>query len=212
MAFVSRISTYIHFTFACFALGVPFVADAKATQPQETESNELLPTETVQRGRSAIILAALGGFHTATGDTESAPPPHGYVAVNVGFEAFFNREDPSWAWAPMVAFGASTADPGKGLAFFFARFRLAHYVWLSDSSAVVPWLSVGIGAAGYDVTAFGGGGQLGLDYLFTRYLGAGVFGDVTAVAPAEDTIGLNDDFDGAVTYNFGGRLFLRIAI
>ncbi len=209
MPFVSWISTYSFVS--CLLFAALSLADPGAARGQQSEG-EPAPVEPDRRGRSAIIFAGMGGFHTATGDTGSAPPPRGYIAVNAGFEAFFNRDNPTWAWAPMVSFGMSTAALEEGLAFFFARFRLAHYVWLSDSSAVVPWLSVGVGAAGYDVTAVGGGGQLGVDYLFTRYLGLGVFGDITAVAPAEDTIGLNDDFDGAVTYNFGGRLFVRIEI
>ncbi|MEM9195409.1 MAG: hypothetical protein AAGF12_39930 [Myxococcota bacterium] len=160
---------------------------------------------------ASFHLALEGGVHGAIGDTERAEPPLGYVAITGTYE-FFLDSDARFAFGGNLQLGGITADPGQGLAFLFGGVRFAIYHWLSETSSLSWWLSVGVGAAGYDVTTFGSSVQLGMDYMFSSFMGIGIFGDVTTVAPAaRESFGILDveDFEGVVAFHGGGRLVFR---
>lgn len=61
----------------------------------------------------------------------------------------------------------ATEDPGLALAYVLGAGRVAYHVPFAKQQAVVPWASVGMGLAGYNVNTFGFNSQFGLDFMLS---------------------------------------------
>lgn len=160
---------------------------------------------------SSLYIVPMGGVHTAVGDTERAPPPLGFVGFIFG--ADYPVGSSPLTLGIQLQLGFATEDPGVAMAYLMGAGRLAYHVPVGDRSAVVPWMSVGLGLAGYDVNTFGVNSQLGLDFMFTKSIGVGPFVDFTGLLPTDrEDFGILDvvPFDGAFAINFGGRLVIRL--
>ena len=196
-----------------FALPLPKVAGAQtALDPSHEDDKE----EKAPKGFRApsVVIAGIGGYHTAVGDTETAEPPLGVYGVSADYELFFGEET-GWAYAVGALFLSSTAPLESGYAYLGFASRASYYTNPDGPSSLVFWVGFGGGLAGYNVNTFGISTQGGINYMLTKNLGLGFFANMTTLLAAEGIeIGdvLINDFDGATAFNLGGSLVVRFSI
>ena len=165
-------------------------------------------------GHASWYLTGIGGYHTASGDTETAPPPLGLYGATFGYESSLSHGS-GWTYGGELVFLSSTANPDSGFAYLGFSSRFAYYATPLEDRSWMFWVGLGGGLAGYNVNTAGLGIQGGVSYMLSRYLGLGIFANATTLLAAEGirigTTAIND-FDGATTANLGGSLIIRFPL